>query len=73
MAGRFARGLLAGLVIGTCVAGAVSLMALPPVAAKQPSAQDVQLERSYGPPASDLPHLRSDTTPPAAPVPQGDE
>jgi hypothetical protein len=74
MAGRFVRGLVTGLVLGVGVVGAVSVLVLPPVRRPQPPApQPIVVERTYGPPPSDLPRLRSETAPPQPATPTGDE
>jgi hypothetical protein len=72
MAGRFVRGLVTGLVLGVGMAGAVSVLVLPPVDSPVAPAP-VVVERSYGPPPGGLPRLRSETAPPQPATPTGDE
>ena len=64
MAGRFARGLVTGLVLGGCVAVAAALVTPPPGGdATAASPEPVAVERTYGPQPSALPRLRSETAP----------
>ena len=64
MTGRFARGLVTGLVLGACVAIVALLAAPPPVGdATEASPEPVAVERTYGPQPNGLPRLRSETAP----------